>query len=53
MTGATGWSIWVELVSYWARRGVSEAWGLGGWSFVVDHLEKRENVNKIGEHNQS
>ena len=32
---------------------MSEAWRLGGWSFVVDHMEKRENVNKLGEHNQS
>ena len=43
----------VEFVRYWVRRGRSEAWGLGGWSFVVDHLWERENVNKLGKHNQS
>ena len=32
-----------EFVRYWARRDVSEAWGLGGWSLVVDPPAESHN----------
>ena len=41
----------VESVRYWVKRGVSEAWGLGGWGLVVDYLQERDNVNRLDEHN--